>query len=420
MPIPILMPALSPTMTSGKLAKWCIREGDKVESGDIIAEIETDKATMELEAIEEGIIGKLKVNAGTEEIAVNQEIAIILEHGETIDDINNIVSSREAIEPVKITSEISTSIKLENLEKRASTSKAREDNQRIYASPIAKRLATKAGLDISQIQGSGPHGRIIKNDIKQLLDQNNIIKYKNLKNPNIIDKNDSQILDFKEIPHSKMRKLIARRLTESKQQIPHFYLNIDCELDSLIDIRQRLNNKSKDDKITINDFIIRAAAIAVKKIPSINTLFTPTSTKCMGGIDISVAVALKEGLITPIIRNANEKGLLAISKEMKTLTQQAHQGSLSPEQYQGGTLTISNLGMYGINSFSAIINPPQSCILAIGAAEERPIVKNNQLSIATLITCTLSADHRVIDGALGAAFMSEFKALLEDPVCMIL
>ena len=435
MPIEILMPALSPTMTEGNLVAWLKAEGDTISPGEVIAEIETDKATMEVEAVDEGVLGKILVAAGTEGVSVNAAIAILLEEGEDKSSIKDSVYRSDQIE-VKNTQNsekksegqpdinepktgkvISENTKVP-LGKMQSPLIANQDDVRVAASPLARRMAEHAGLDLTKISGSGPNGRIIKADIDQVLSQDNALKLppvSTVTSPSI-----EPSAQYDAIPNNSMRKVIASRLTESKQAAPHFYMTVDCNVDALKQVRMELNEKVEGTKISINDLIIRASAIALKQVPEANASWTEEATLVYKTIDISVAVAIEGGLITPIIRDAGAKGVKEISVKMKDLANRAREGKLMPEEYQGGTFSISNLGMYGVKEFSAVINPPQGAILAIGAAEERPIIKDGAVAAATLMTCTLSVDHRVVDGAVGARFLSAFKRLIEDPLTMLL
>jgi pyruvate dehydrogenase E2 component (dihydrolipoamide acetyltransferase) len=434
MPIAILMPALSPTMTEGNLVTWHKQEGDTVNPGDVLAEIETDKATMEVEAVEEGTLGKIIVLAGTEGVSVNATIAILLEEGEVVDDIealpdnvspsNNeeksIQSSdteiirKQKTDIVEVQKEI---LEVQNL------SSETTNKGRMFSSPLARRMAEQTGIDLSDVEGSGPNGRIVKVDIDNILSNNK----SNMTQPvpksvetttNISNGDDGA--SYEAIPNTSMRKIIAQRLTEAKQTAPHFYMTIDCEIDVLLETRRQLNDKLENGKVSLNDLVIRAAALAMRQVPAANASWTEEETRVYHSVDISVAVAIDGGLITPIIRNADSKGLKVISEEMKNLAGRAREGKLSPEEYQGGTFSISNLGMYGVKEFAAVINPPQGAILAIGVGEKRPVVKDGALAIATVMSCTLSVDHRVVDGAVGAEFLSAFKKLIEDPLTMLL
>lgn len=429
MPIQILMPALSPTMTEGNLAKWHKAEGDTVESGDIIAEIETDKATMEVEAVDEGTMGKILVAEGTAGVPVNQAIALLLEEGEDVSALEGATTAPVTTvvpdTPVDVSTPVATTI----AQPAAAPVLPTKSGNRVFASPLAKRLAQNGGIDIAAISGSGPRGRVVKRDVEAAIASGGMVTAPQtasatadattpMPKPIVID--DTTLPPYREEPHSSMRKVIARRLTESKQTVPHFYLTVDCELDNLLALRKDLNGRSDDYKISVNDFVIRAVALALKKVPEANAMWTDDNMRYFDRSDVSVAVAIPGGLITPVIRDAGSMGLAEISGSMKDLATRARDGKLMPEEYQGGSFTISNLGMFGINNFSAIINPPQACILAVGAGEQRAVVKDGALAVATVMTCTLAVDHRVVDGAVGAQFLAAFKPLIEDPVSMLL
>jgi len=424
MSINILMPALSPTMEEGTLAKWLVKEGDEVKSGDLIAEIETDKATMEVEAVDEGVIGKILVSEGQESIKVNQPIAVLLEKDESLSDLvieNNVTDEpNEVIKETKV--EISDVVVLNNEPKNKSVSEEANskinnnlskssNSSRLFATPLAKRLAKQMDIDLSLLKGSGPNGRILKFDVE------------NFKGDKKINTNQVSISnDTSEIvKNSSMRKTIAERLVKSKNEAPHFYLSIDCNIEELLKARSSINSMSNGEyKISVNDMIIKAASATLIKVPKANASWENENTRYFKNTDISVAVAIEGGLITPIVKNVELKGLQEISQDMKVLAQKAKEGKLMPEEYVGGSFSISNLGMYGIKEFSAVINPPQGCILAVGAGEQRAIVINNQISIATMMTVTLSCDHRVVDGAVGAEFLSKFKEFVENPSLMLL
>ena len=416
MSIDILMPALSPTMEEGTLSKWLIKEGDQVVSGDLIAEIETDKATMEVESIEDGTVGKLLVQEGEEGIKVNSPIAILLFDGETISDhIKNddVKEVKKELSKIDLSEdEISTTSKetsIDNYEDQVIDEKL--NSNRIFATPLAKRLAKQKDIDLSLIAGSGPNGRILKFDIQSLND---------LKE-NIIINNSIDIKKFETVKNSMMRKTIADRLVKSKNEAPHFYLSIDCNIDEVLKIRSSINSKSNDKyKISVNDMIIKAASASLLKVPQANASWESENTKYYNTTDISVAVAIEGGLITPIIKDVQLKGLKDISDDMKILAAKAKEGKLLPEEYIGGSFSISNLGMYGIKEFSAVINPPQGAILAVGSGEKRAIVINDNITIATMMTVTLSCDHRVVDGAVGAQYLSVFKEYIEAPSLMLL
>ncbi len=497
----ILMPQLSPTMEAGKLAKWHVKEGDEVRSGDVIAEIETDKATMEVEAVEEGRIGKLLVAEGTEGVPVNKPIAILLEEGE---DSAAVASPRrgEAAAPWRSSSEAVAQQKsapgegghaaatsapspqpspqrgeggptpvakgeteqvMHEIAEQIRANGANGHGTRIFASPLARRLARERGIDLATIAGSGPHGRIVRADVERVAvtprraapeeveaepieaaapapgEAEAEVAAAPAKGAREIARrhegpealSDAKILSLYEpgsyelVPHDTMRKFIAERLTLSKRTIPHFYLAIDCEIDALLAARERLNGLAPKEgprafKLSVNDFIIKAMAMALQSVPAANATWTEGGILRHRASDIAVAVALEGGgLHTPVIRNAEVKSLSEISNEMRDLAARARSKRLAPHEYQGGSTTISNLGMYGIDRFDAVINPPQASILAVGRAEKRPVVKDDALKIATMMSVTLSVDHRVIDGALGAELLAAFKAFIEDPVTML-
>ena len=419
MPISILMPALSPTMTEGTLAKWLKKEGDAVKSGEAIAEIETDKATMEMEVADDGVLGKILVPAGTAGVKVNAPIALLLEEGEDKSALAKAAPAPKAAAAAAAAPSVMPA-KAVVQDKPALAPKA----GRVVASPLAKRLAKDASVDIARIAGSGPHGRIVRRDVEAvaqgklpMLTQAAVPA--GAKAPPV-----DASMPFTEAPNTTFRKAVARRLAEAKREIPHFYLSVDCEVDALLKLRADLNARAPEGegayKLSVNDFVVRAVALSLRKVPAANATWTDTAIRVYRNVDISVAVATPLGLITPVIRRADTKGLAEISREMKTLAERARAGKLMPEEYTGGGFTISNLGMYGIKSFSAIINPPQSCILAVGAGEQRPVVRKGALAIATVMTCTLSVDHRSVDGAVGAEFLAAFKPMIEDPTTMLL
>jgi pyruvate dehydrogenase E2 component (dihydrolipoamide acetyltransferase) len=435
MPINVLMPALSPTMTEGKLARWLKKEGDAVKSGQVLCEIETDKATMEVEAVDEGTLGKILVAAGTEGVKVNAPIAVILEEGES-------AASAAAPAPASAPAPAVAAAPAP-----AAAPSARPvaapvaDAGRVFASPLARRMAEQAGLDISAIRGSGPNGRIVKADIDAARAGGQAGRKPAaaaataapsaapaaaaLAPAAVSAASLAAIGPHKLVPLSSMRRVIARRLTESKQQVPHFYLTVDCVIDRLLAGRAALNAKSPEKgpgafKLSVNDFVIKAVAVALRQVPAANASYSDDGILMWDDVDVSVAVAIPGGLITPIIRNADAKGLAQISNEMKDLAARAKDGKLKPEEFQGGGFSISNLGMFGIKEFGAVINPPQGAILAVGAGEQRPVVKDGALAIATVMSCTLSVDHRVIDGAVGAEFLAAFKRIVEDPLAMLL
>jgi len=425
-------------MTEGTLAKWLIAEGDEVNPGDVIAEIETDKATMEVEAVEEGKLGKILVAEGTEGVAVNNVIALLLEEGEDasaldgVDTSNAAAATAPAAAPAPVAAEApqaSEPTSPTTGTNAAPAPKTTEGDSRVIASPLARRMASQAGIELAGLTGSGPNGRIVKADIEAAIAggapsaapapaaaPSGVAQAA----PTTAEKLPFEP-EFELEPLSSMRKTIARRLTESKQNVPHFYLTVDCEIDALLQLRKTLNDKSDGAfKISVNDLVIKAAAIALRRVPKANASWTDEGVKLYKSADISVAVAIEGGLITPVVRRAETKGLETISTEMKELSARARDGKLGPEEYQGGTFSISNLGMYGIKEFSAVINPPQACILAVGAGEQRPVVKDGSLAVATVMSCTLSVDHRAVDGAIGSEYLSAFKRLIEDPLSMLL
>ncbi|VAV87999.1 Dihydrolipoamide acetyltransferase component of pyruvate dehydrogenase complex [hydrothermal vent metagenome] len=402
MAIEIYMPALSPTMESGTLAKWLVKEGDKVESGTILAEIETDKATMEYESIDDGVVGKLYIADGTEDVPVGQLIAVLLEDGEDASAISDAPAQKTAPVPVKAeaVAEVTPVAPVTPV----------HTGKRTFSSPLARRLATQKGVDIADIPGSGPHGRVIKRDVEG---------YVPVAKTALAPALDGDA-PFEEIKLSNMRKTIAKRLTESKQTVPHFYLGVDIELDNLLTARKELNSLSDEYKISVNDFIIRACALALKKVPEANVQFGGDVMRHYSRSDVSVAVAIPGGLVTPVIRGAEQKGLRQISDETKALAKKARDGKLMPEDYMGGTFSISNLGMMGIKQFQAVINPPQAAILAVGSGEQRVIMKDGAVTSATVMSVNLACDHRAIDGAVGAKFLGAIKTYLEHPSTMLL
>ena len=442
----ILMPALSPTMTEGKLAQWLKAEGDVVAAGDVLAEIETDKATMEVEAVDEGVLAKIVVPGGTEGVAVNAVIAVLADEGEDAAGVDvDALSTMPSPAPIAAPSAAPSAAPASASEATPAPAPAPPapvaaptpapiplptpaptpaPATRVFASPLARRLAGDAGIDLTAVAGSGPRGRIVKKDVEAAIAAGPVpaaVAPAIAGGPTPAPAGDLPGMPgYDAIPHSMMRKTIARRLTESKQTAPHFYLTVDCRIDELLDLRKKLNANANDYKLSVNDLIIRAAALALKEVPEANASWFEDAVRMWHTVDISVAVAIEGGLITPIIRGAEGKGLKAISSEMKDLAERARIGKLAPEEYQGGTFSISNLGMFGIKEFSAVINPPQGAILAVGAGEPRPVVVDGALAVGTVMTCTLSVDHRVVDGAVGAAFVQVFKGLIEEPLKMLL
>ena len=430
----ILMPALSPTMTEGTLARWLKKEGEAVKAGDVIAEIETDKATMEVEAVDEGILGKILIPDGTANVKVNAPIAVLVEDGESTEA----APAPKAEAPVPAAP---TPAPVETASGGPSPVHANghdTSSTRIAASPLARRMAKQSGIDLSTVKGSGPNGRIVRADIEAAAGKPQpqaaapqtqpaaAPALQPTPAPAPAPKPATQITaPHTLVPNTTMRKVISRRLLESHQGVPFFFVTLDIEIDALLKLRADLNAKSPKDgpgafKLSVNDLVIKAAAATLRRVPELNASYTEDAIALYDDVDISVAVSLPTGLITPIIKTADRKGLSTISNEMKDLAARAKAGKLKPEEFQGGTFSISNLGMFGTKQFTAIINPPQAAILAVGAGEPRPVVKDGALAIATVMTCTLSVDHRVADGALGAQWMAEFKKIVEDPLTLML
>jgi pyruvate dehydrogenase E2 component (dihydrolipoamide acetyltransferase) len=469
MPINILMPALSPTMEKGNLAKWLKKEGDKVAPGDVIAEIETDKATMEVEAVDEGVLAKIVVAEGTADVPVNQLIAVLAGEGE---DVNAAASAAgkgapaakptaaapspqpspqggegappaPAVQPSPLAqpqTPITSPQRGEVAARSAAGEGARTNGHgRVFASPLARRLAKEAGLDIARVQGSGPHGRVIARDIAAAREGKGLTAVAPaaaaapVAAPLPVQApSDDKIRalfapdSFEVVPHDNMRKIIAQRLQQAKQTIPHFYLTLDCDIGKLVAAREEINAaapKDKDGKpawkLSVNDFVIKALAVALQRVPEANVTWTESAMLKHKVSDVAVAVAIPGGLITPVVRRAETKSLSAISNEMKDLAARARARKLKPEEYQGGSTAVSNLGMYGIKDFAAVINPPQATILAVGTGEERAVVRNGRVEVAMLMTVTLSTDHRAVDGALGSELLGAFKRLIENPVMMV-
>ncbi|WP_420547217.1 pyruvate dehydrogenase complex dihydrolipoamide acetyltransferase [Curvivirga sp.] len=427
MPIKVLMPALSPTMTEGTLANWLVKVGDEVSAGDVIAEIETDKATMEVEAVDEGTVAKLLVDAGTEGVPVNELIAVLVEEDEDMSAAEGVTGGSVSA-PAAVPAEETQSAAVPPSAAPATVVSTTSSGDRIFASPLAKRIASQEGLDLSKISGSGPHGRIVKADVETALASGSAkagaeapAATATKSAPAPVSTDNPFEPEFELVSMNSMRKTIARRLTESKQNVPHFYLSVDCEIDKLLALRKELNDQADGKfKLSVNDIVIKAAAVALRKVPAANASWSDEGLKLYKQADISVAVAIDGGLITPVIRDAGNIGLEKISSDMKELASKAREGRLMPEEFQGGTFSISNLGMFGIDNFQAVINPPQACILAIGAGKQQPIVKDGELTIGTVMTATLSVDHRAVDGAVGAEYLKVFKSLIETPMGMML
>ncbi|MCB5176038.1 pyruvate dehydrogenase complex dihydrolipoamide acetyltransferase [Microvirga lenta] len=479
MPINILMPALSPTMEKGNLAKWLKKEGDTVKSGDVIAEIETDKATMEVEAVDEGILAKILVPEGTADVPVNQLIALIAGEGEDPKSVQAPAEGGSASAPAPQAQQPAPAAPAAAPQPQANTipgdqsahmSYARVDQapsgpaqaqggakpngagqaqagNRVFASPLAKRIAKEAGIDLASIQGSGPHGRVVEKDVRAAMAGGGAKPAaaaaapgapapaaKAAAQPPVMAPSASadqvkamfEAGTYEEVPLDGMRKTIAKRLVESKQTVPHFYLSLDCELDALMALREQINaaaGKDKDGKpaykLSVNDFVIKALAIALQRVPAANAVWAEDRILKMKHSDVGVAVAIEGGLFTPVVRKAEQKTLTAISAEVKDMAGRARNRRLKPEEYQGGSTAVSNLGMFGIKNFQAVINPPQGTILAVGAGEQRVVVKNGQPTVIQAMTVTLSCDHRVVDGALGAELLAAFRQLIENPMGML-
>ncbi len=460
MPIKILMPALSPTMTEGNLARWLVKEGDEVHAGDIIAEIETDKATMEVESIDDGVVGRIVVPEGAEGIAVNATIAMLLAD----DEDSTALGEESAIEvaapapPPKpaatpappspaaggngeasvtpLAQRVAGQMGVDLSQVRGTGKRGRislgdvetaagvaapasamdADGDRIMASPLARRLASEASIDLRLVKGSGPRGRIVKTDIEGASATSPATARPQTPAAPIAAPTESEIVKL-----STMRRVIAERMTESKSTVPHFYLTVDCEIDELLKVRAELNARIAPDKTSVNDIVIRASALALREVPEANVSWEGDGMmRRHAAVDVSVAVAIEGGLITPIVRSADTKGLVEIANEMRDLAERARDGKLAPEEYQGGSFSISNLGMFGIKQFDAVINPPQAAILAVGAGEQRPVVRDGEIVPATVMSCTLSVDHRVVDGAIGARLLGAIKRYIEYPPAMLL
>lgn len=442
MPTPILMPALSPTMEEGKLAKWLVEEGQSVAAGDVIAEIETDKATMEVEAVDEGRVGRILVAEGSDNVKVNDPIAMLLLEDENEADLSSALEGLSAPSKVRVDGDVmhkaaESSQGQDDGSSRSNDKSIRVDGKRNFASPLARRLAKANGLELSVIKGTGPHGRIVKRDIDGALSaqksstapKSSSIVTAPVRALSLTDEKIRALYEagsYDVVPHDGMRKVIAERLTYSKQTIPHFYLSIDCRLDELLKARARLNEAAPKEgprafRLSVNDFIIKAMGLSLQQVPGANATWTEGGMLRHTVSDVGVAVAVEGGLFTPVIRHVELKTLSEISSEMRDLADRARRRRLAPHEYQGGTTSISNLGMYGIKSFDAVINPPHATILAVGAGERRPVAsEDGGIEVATMLSCTLSCDHRVVDGAIGADLLSAFKGFVEDPVRMLI
>ena len=431
MSINILMPALSPTMTEGKLAKWHVKEGDTVKSGQVVCEIETDKATMEVEAVDEGKIGRIVVAEGAEGVKVNAVIAVLLEEGETevAKDAAAPAAAPAAAKPAAAAAPAAApppvAPKPAPAAAPAAQPAAASGGPRIFASPLAKRIAADKGLDLSRIKGSGPNGRTVKADVEAAKPGAPAAAPAAAPAPRAAPPAGAQPVFVApgdtRVPHTSIRKVIARRMLESKQTVPHFYLTVDLEIDALLAARQANNAvaEKRGSKVSVNDMMIKACAKALRDHPECNASWTEDEMIQYGAVDISVAVATDRGLITPIVRSADMKGLAQIATEMKDLAARAKIGKLKLDEFQGGGFTISNLGMFGIQNFSAIINPPQAMILAVGVGEERAVVRKGQMVVRNMMSCTLAVDHRVVDGAMGAQFLQTLRAYVEQPAAML-
>ena len=442
MPTEILMPALSPTMEKGKLAKWLVKEGDTVTSGDVIAEIETDKATMEVEAVDEGKVGKILIDEGTDDVAVNTTIAVLLEDGESADDIKASAAPEAAAtapaapEPAAAPAQVVAEPAAAPAAKAAAP--ARSPDARIFASPLARRIAQQNNIDIALLSGSGPHGRIIKLDVETALKEGvptaapSAAPAAGAAPAMASGPSDDMVRklfaegSFEELAHDGMRKTIASRLTESHQTIPAYFISVDCTLDALLKSRAEFNAAAPEDKdgkpaykLSVNDFIIKAMALALRDVPMANASWTSTARLLHSHSDVGVAVAIPDGLITPIVRQAEIKPLSVISAEIKDMAGRARDRKLKPEEYQGGTTAVSNLGMFGVDNFTSVINPPHASIVSIGAGVQKPVVKDGAVAIATVMNATFAFDHRVIDGALGGQLATAFRNYLENPLAML-
>ncbi|UWF57985.1 pyruvate dehydrogenase complex dihydrolipoamide acetyltransferase [Brucella sp. 2716] len=446
MPINITMPALSPTMEEGNLSKWLVKEGDKVAPGDVIAEIETDKATMEVEAVDEGTVAKIVVPAGTEGVKVNALIAVLAEEGEDVaaaakgaGAAPKAEAPKEEPKPAEAKKEAAApaAAPAPARSEQPAAAPAANKGERVFASPLARRIAKDAGVDISAVKGSGPHGRVVQRDVEAALASGGAKAVSAQAESAAAPKpmSDDAILklfeegSYEVVPHDGMRKTIARRLVESKQTVPHFYLTIDCELDALLALRSQINaaapmlKTEKGEvpayKLSVNDMVIKATALALRDVPEANVSWTEGGMIKHKRSDVGVAVSIPGGLITPIVRHAESKTLSAISNEMKDMARRARDRKLKPEEYQGGSTSVSNLGMFGVKDFAAIINPPHATIFAIGAGEERAVVKKGEIKVATVMSVTLSTDHRAVDGALAAELAQAFKRHIENPMGML-
>jgi len=393
--IEILMPTVAPSMTEGNIVRWAKKEGDQVKQGEVLLEVETDKAVVEVEAQQEGVLGKILVAEGTNGVKVDTPIALLAGAGEDLKALS-------AATPIAAAAASSSAPAAASAPGIASAP-VQPPGGRVFASPLARRIAKERNIDLARVSGSGPNGRVLKADVEAATAAA-----------------PASGAAYEDVAHSNTRRVIAQRLSEAKRSIPHFYLTIDCDVDALLDARRQANEMIDGVKLSVNDLVIKAVALALRKVPAANAAWTDSAIRRFRDVDVAVAVAAPSGLITPVVRNADRKSLREISAEMKGLAARAQENRLRPDEYQGGGFTVSNLGMYGIREFSAIINPPQACILAVGASEQRAVVRNGALAVATMMTCTLSVDHRAVDGALGAEFLAAFKKLIESPIALFL
>ena len=415
----IKLPALAPSLTEGNIARWAKQEGEAIRAGEVIADIETDKAIVELESPASGVLGRIVVPAGTNGVKVGAVIGWIVQAGEAVPDgSGHAAAAAPAVAPVAAapTPAAVPASPGALAAAAASGGSMPAGGRRIFASPLARRLSEQAGIALEDLRGSGPQGRIVRVDVEAAVQAARAAAPR----PGVAVASAAEGSGYTDIPHSNTRRVIAQRLTEAKQQVPHFYLTIDCRIDRLLALRAEANAAQDDVKLSVNDFIVRAVALALKRVPAANASWGEAAIRQWHQVDVSVAVATPSGLITPVVRGADGKSVAAISQEVRALAARAREGRLKPQEYQGGGFTISNLGMHGIREFAAIINPPQACILAVGAGEQRPVVSDGALAVATMMTCTLSVDHRAVDGAVGAEFLAAFKQLIEQPVALLI
>ncbi len=449
MPIEITMPALSPTMEEGNLAKWLVKEGDSVAPGDVIAEIETDKATMEVEAVDEGVIAKILIDGGTEGVKVNQVIAVLAEEGEDIDAAAVVKTPNAPIAAVALatppgvenqTREAATKNGMSEAYKNTAMASATNGTQRVFASPLARRIAEQNGIDLSAIKGSGPNGRVVKADVESVepgtsatVESSSTASVQSVTRQTVEGgPSDEAVLalykaeEYEVLPHDNMRKTIAARLGESNQTVPSYNLNVDCRIDALLALRKQINAAAPHNeeekpsyRVSVNDFIIKAMALALQAVPMANASWTSGARILHKHSDVGVAVAIPDGLITPIVRHAEIKSLSQISNEIKDMAGRAKDRKLQPDEYQGGSTAVSNLGMFGVSSFTSIINPPQASIVSIGAGEQKPVIEDGEFVVGTMMAATFAFDHRVIDGALGAKLAGAFRNYIEKPMSML-